>query len=76
MIDNRRRAVGLSGSDPSQDTVDEVRKLLALERQISAQLRVEIEVLLQELMQARVMLAERGLSDAFAAALSPSQMTN
>jgi hypothetical protein len=76
IIDNRRRAAGLAGTDPASDTCVELQKLLDLERAINDQLGVEKEVLLRELMQARVELAERGLSDALANAPSPSAMTN
>ena len=55
-LNNRRRALGLSG-DPANDTIDELRAQLELERGINAELQTEVEVLLRELLQARITLA-------------------
>jgi hypothetical protein len=53
-----------------------VRRLLELERQLNAKLLSENEILLRDLLQAKAELAERGLTDAFAAAPSPSALRN
>jgi hypothetical protein len=73
--DPRRRALGLA-YDPANDTIDDVRRLLELERQLNAKLQRENEILLRDLLQAKAELAERGLNDAFAAAPSPSALRN
>ena len=73
--DPQRRALGLS-HDPANDTIDDVRRLLELERGLNAKLQSENEILSRDLLQAKAELAERGLTDAFAAAPSPSALRN